>query len=228
MGNQAAIPALFCWTRFGSEAGQSPARILQRKEAERRANGGLFLWGIGNSLAGAIEALVERCSTPEVLFSPIAGPPRVEDVLPAAVVEWTEAVTLWGEPFSLPTHSVVTSRLGLPPKTSHYALVCFSPTPIALYQGVPLARSSLLNLRSGRPVGASQVSAVVRHDEHAPVLGRRYAVAFRARLAFPYFLRLKVPVPTEHEGPGLIEVLGRRAEVAIRVPVGDHEQSSVS
>jgi hypothetical protein len=45
------LPEAFVWTRFGTEAGQTIDRILARKEAERIANGGLFLWGIGNSVA---------------------------------------------------------------------------------------------------------------------------------------------------------------------------------
>ena len=44
------LPRFFCWTRFGTEAGQPIEQILERKEQERIVNNGLFLWGIGNSL----------------------------------------------------------------------------------------------------------------------------------------------------------------------------------
>src|ERR1700728_56037 len=35
------IPDRFCWTRFGTEAGESIEHILNRKEEERLANGGI-------------------------------------------------------------------------------------------------------------------------------------------------------------------------------------------
>lgn len=39
---------LVCWSRMQAEAGQSLDAIVRRKELEREANGGLFLWGVGN------------------------------------------------------------------------------------------------------------------------------------------------------------------------------------
>lgn len=212
---QVAIPTVFCWTRFGTEAGESPGRILDRKEAERRANGGLFLWGVGHSLARAISELVVRCPEPEVLFSPIAGPPRREDASPEAVVEWTQGLTPEGRSFPLPSHSRVTSRLSRPlEKACHYALVCFSPEPIPASGGGIVASGKLRNLVSGRPVGASQVSAVVHHDEFAPAAGRVYEVTLRTKLAYPYFLRLWGPIPAEIPDDPIIQVTGKRARAA--------------
>ena len=48
------LPTIFCWTRFGGEAGEPIEQILFRKEQERLANGGVFLWGIGNAVGPSI------------------------------------------------------------------------------------------------------------------------------------------------------------------------------
>jgi 4-aminobutyrate aminotransferase-like enzyme len=50
------VPDIFCWTKMGTEAGQTLGTILRRKELERQAGSGIFAWGIGNSL-GASPAL---------------------------------------------------------------------------------------------------------------------------------------------------------------------------
>lgn len=46
-----ALPDYFVWTRYGTEGGEAAGSILARKEQERQRAGGLFLWGIGNSVA---------------------------------------------------------------------------------------------------------------------------------------------------------------------------------
>ena len=193
------IPDQFCWTRFGIEAGEPVARILERKEAERRANAGVFLWGVGNSVAPGIRELVRQLPQPQVLFSPIAGTPQAADAAPTSVVSWTEGETLWGELYTLPEHSRVTSRLPAPSaKPAHYALICYRPNPLAISSSGPVvAFDSLRNLVSGQRVGASQVTAVVRREVGEVVSGRRYHVALRASLVYPYFVRLTQAVPVE-------------------------------
>lgn len=191
------VPENFCWTRFGTEAGQPVSRIVERKERERRANHGVFLWGIGNSVGAGIKELVGCCNEPEVLFSPIKGPPRLTDTQPAAVITWSVGETLEGHPYTLPRWSMVTSRASAT-RSTHYALVCFSTRPIELVPDGPrLALSGLRNLISGRPVGASQVTAVVRRRINELDDEAGYAVAFRARLTYPYFVRLACPAPLE-------------------------------
>jgi hypothetical protein len=189
-------PTLFCWTRFGAEAGQPINQILRRKEQERSANNGIFLWGIGNAVGAGIRELVRRCDSPEVLFSPIMGAARKEDVTPESVVAWTLAETHDGREYPLPSCSLVTSRQGVSsPKAAHYALVCFSgESLVACSQGWTLTFSTLRNLVSGRQIGASQVTAVVARDVEALEKGRTYEVAFRAHLVEPYFIRLRQPV----------------------------------
>ena len=189
------LPECFCWTRFGTEAGQGIEQILHRKDEERVANKGVFLWGIGNSVGAAINELVRRYGSPEVLFSPIKSSAQPADAVPESVVAWTKAETVHGEKFLLPTHSLVTSRQSVSsPKLTHYALVCFSEMPLTL-AGSPLTFSfgAVRNMVSGNPVGASQVTAVVAANVGPVREGGMYKVALRAKLAPPYFIRLREP-----------------------------------
>lgn len=187
-----AIPQVFCWTRFGTEAGETIEEILDRKEQERRENGGVFFWGIGNSVAPGLSALLEVCDRPEVLFSPIKGRPRLVDGSPAARFLWKAGHDLDGGHFELPPAARVTS--GGPTgraARSHYALVCASSRPLAIDpEGRDLDFLSLRNLVSGNPLGVSQVTAVVRMHPDGPTSAMQYAVAMRAELAPPYFVRL--------------------------------------
>lgn len=188
--HQTAFPTLFCWTRFGTEAGEPIGSILNRKEIERLANDGVFYWGIGNSVAPGIASLLERATTPEVLFSPIKSRPRPVDVAPETVVRWREATTIAGDRITIPETVRVTSR----PSRAHYALVCAATEPLEVGHLGRLRFSELRNLVSGHPLGTSQVTAVVSREIEA-VAGRDdgYVVALRASLVEPYFVRLAAP-----------------------------------
>jgi hypothetical protein len=188
-------PECFCWTRFGTAAAQSSEQILLRKEQERLVNGGLFLWGIGNAIGPSIVELLRRISDPEVLFSPVKSTPRLLDATPPGVAAWTVAETLTGEQFQIPETLLVTSKYDpAHPKKSHYALVCSSAESLTQFPAHhKLEFGALRNLVTGHPIGASQVTAVVQQVDAKPVL-RTYDVAIRARLVYPYFLRLKDPV----------------------------------
>jgi hypothetical protein len=190
------LPEYFCWTRFGTEAAQPIEYIFARKEEERVANGGIFLWGVGNAIAPSIKELLRREQRPEILFSPIKSVPRPEDVSPTAIVAWTKGEALDGSAFSLPEHSLVTSRFDpVAMKTAHYALVCCSSTALTVRDsGETIAFDALRNVLTGRPIGASQVTAVVRCAEFDSSTGKTYNVSLRAQLVQPYFLRLRVPV----------------------------------
>lgn len=192
------LPKVFCWTRFGTEAGETIDRILERKEWERRANSGVFYWGVGNSVAPGLAELLRRTACPEVLFSPIKSRPRAVDVYPQAVVRWLGGVTLDGERITLPSSARITSGLSGAPR---YALVCASEQPLRIADHGSLGLSTLRNLVSGNAVGASQVTAVVERlvDSHD---GHEYKVAFRAHLVAPYFIRLMDRVITEEEELG--------------------------
>lgn len=188
----------FCWTRFGTEAGQSLEQILVRKEQERIANEGVFFWGVGNAIGPSMVELLRRTDSPEARFSPIRSVPRRGDVMPSSVVAWTEAQTLSGEEYRLPEHSLITSRFDpLKPRAKHYALVCYSETPLAV--AVPSEQiqfAELRNLLTSRPVGASQVTAVV-HLSTTPLHRKSlsYDIAFRAQLTPPHFVILRSPIP---------------------------------
>jgi hypothetical protein len=192
-----ALPEVFCWTRFGTEAGQSVEHIFARKEQERIANAGLFFWGIGNAIGPSMIELLRRTDSPEALFSPIQSAARREDAIPSTVVAWTQAQTLLGEEYRLPEQSLVTSRFYLvKPRAKHYALVCYSKSPIEVRVGSEeIHFTGLRNLLTSRPVGASQVTAVVQMSASEPYkAGASYGVAFRAHLTPPYLVSLRTPV----------------------------------
>ena len=190
----AALPQSFCWTRFGPEAGETFTHILGRKERERRANSGVFYWGIGNALGPGIAELVRTSDRPEVLFSAIRSRPRARDVSPPVTVRWTVAEGLDGTRFEVPSAVVVHSaREEIASTRPHYALVCRSADPLDLREIGRIWFGALRNLRSGSPVGASQVTAVVTRLEIE--VGAPYTVVFRAGLVAPYFVKLHRPVP---------------------------------
>lgn len=187
------LPPMFCWTKFGTEAGEDVEAILHRKEAERAGNGGVFLWGIGSSVGPSLAALVRVTAAPEVVFTPMLSRPARRDTAPAEVVVWRSASGLDGAAYELPAHSVVTSRGEH--RRRHYALVCRSERPLrGSAQGV-LDPAEVRNLVTGSPVGSSQVTAVVERVDPPSQPQRRYLVAFRAQLVHPFLITLRGPVP---------------------------------
>jgi hypothetical protein len=195
-----SLPETFCWTKFGTEAGELPLSIFDRKELERRRNGGVFLWGIGQSIGPSLPDLLRVTSTPEVLFSPIRTSAATHDVSPAQVVLWCDAIGYDGYRFRLPEYSLVTSRMDpARPRSGHYALVCEARSSILELEGKDhcLALETLRNLRSGTPLGPSQVTAVVRRLCITGSIRTEYPVVARVRLIYPYLVRLTraIPVP---------------------------------
>ena len=189
-------PECFCWTRFGTEAGQTIESIWARKEEERIANRGVFYWGIGNAIGPSLRRLLEAVPAPMLLFSPILSPPRKEDVAPGKVVAWTEAEALDGSRYQLPECCLVTSSSKpTSPRATHYALVCRSDAPI-MDRGslATLNFSALTNLVTGHPLGSSQTTAVVKRQSLPANEGRKYRVAMSATLVWPYLVRLREPI----------------------------------
>jgi hypothetical protein len=187
-----SLPPAFCWSKFGTEAGETPLAILVRKELEREQNGGVFLWGIGTSIEPSLRDLLARTTSPRVLFSPMISRPAVQDVRPVAIASWHSPVGLDGEAYDLPSHSLVTSRIQPDQaKRRHFALVCRSEQPIdGTCNEAWIDHLKLRNLRTGSPVGASQVTSVVRRINDSRHETPRYRVAFEARLHYPYFVSL--------------------------------------
>src|ERR1700761_1651623 len=101
------LPLCFCWSRFGTEAGETITQILGRKEKERVGNKGVFLWGIGNALGPSLRALLEATQTPEVLFSPMLSSAKPQDVRPDRIVRWRSGIDLDGRRLVLPKASIV-------------------------------------------------------------------------------------------------------------------------
>jgi hypothetical protein len=202
------------------EAAQDVSQIIDRKEEERQACNGVFLWGIGNAVGPSILELLRVARCPEVLFSSIKSAPKSIDVNPPAVAAWTDGIGLDGEPFALPHGALITSRFNpTSPKRVHYALVCHSEAPLALLgNGARIQFGALRNLVTQRPVGASQVTAVVEHEEGHPRNSEGYGVAIRARLVAPYFIKLHYPIPIKSVGshPRTFDFAAARDAIMLR------------
>lgn len=198
--SSSSIPRQFCWTRFGTESGETIDQILQRKEQERAANNGCFLWGIGNALGPSIRQLLEHEVSPEVIFSPISSKPKREDVTPTMLDLWMAGETLSGNVVKLPEQSIVVSRGSISPrKRAHYALVCSSIEPLKIKSdNDKISLGRIQNLLSGKRVGASQVTAIVKYTKSQVFpTSKEYPVALRAKLVEPYFLKLVSPVAVD-------------------------------
>lgn len=179
------VDELLVWTRIGAEAGEPIEAILARKEAERRAGGGLFCWGVGNAPSSGIAALVRDKAPLKVVFSLIRSKAKDIDVSPGSVLVWRTYLDADGKVRPLPQHVRVTSRGG---KDRHYALMCWSDEPLALSGRFAFDHSVHRN-PSGSKIGASQITALVRRverDSAAPL----YKTGLGARLVEDYWVRL--------------------------------------
>lgn len=198
------LPNHFCWTRFGSEAGEDIITILARKEQERQATGGMFLWGIGSSVGPAMRDLVRIEQHPRVVFSPMRSKPKAIDLAPSGILHWTSAQDLEGNEWPLPDGIRVTSRQrseGGRDKRTHYALVCRSSLPLVAREEHSLIYEALVNLQTKNKLGASQVTAVVELLKLPTQEGTAYPVALTAELVLPYFVRLENPVQLDMQRP---------------------------
>lgn len=189
------LPSVFCWSKIGTESGVDIERILRRKEHERRAGAGLFLWGIGNSVAAAARILSDHGPLP-VIFTHIRGKAAKIDRLPSGVLAWLDYVD--GEfKRPLPRGAFVTTRdqtLSGKPKTRHYALFCRTSRPLAFEHFATFDASDVRNLLSGAPVGGSQNTSVVEYAPTATSMPHHYEVCLRAYLETPYCALLASPV----------------------------------
>ncbi|MBL1179257.1 MAG: hypothetical protein FWK01_30100 [Pantanalinema sp. GBBB05] len=186
---------------MGTESGEDLTAIIRRKEWERQLGGGYFFWGVGQSVGE--NAKVAARDTPSlcVLFSPMSSKPKAIDVAPPSVVLWNAWVDAQGQVRQLPTHCFITSRASSSSgrkKESHYALVCFSDRELSSQQeGICVSPNYLRNLTTNKPLGASQVTSIVRvlsqrTDEACTTKG--YAVSFTAELRSPYCVQLAKPL----------------------------------
>ncbi len=199
-----SIPSVFCWTKMGTEAGQSLDLILRRKELERRSGQGLFAWGIGNSLgvAATLARQEARSNEVEVLFTPMRSAAKHVDVSPTQVLLWLGYHNEVGVETRLPSHMVITSRGNHGRdggRRSHYALLCEGRRDITIPANLGVINANRAkNFASLNPLGASQVTAVVRYQSTCDELPEKhYPVTFRAKLHGAGFVRLASPVVLE-------------------------------
>jgi hypothetical protein len=91
-------------------------------------------------------------------------------------------------------NSLVMSGHSRSGRQARYALVCQSSSELLFEESEDnVYVEALCNLVSGRPVGVSQVTAVVRRELRPPLKGTPYPVVFRAALKLPYAVRLRNP-----------------------------------
>jgi hypothetical protein len=194
---------LVCWSRMQAEAGQSLDAIIRRKDLEREANGGLFLWGVGNAPSRLAAVFAMMGQPVSAVFSVMKSKPKQIDAEAKDLLLWRAYYDAAGTPRRLPAASVVTSRAGTSTghKRAHYALMCRSNAPLRIDRGG--ARFDPLAFRNvgerGGPVGASQVTALLR--QVAPQReDAAYEIGMSADLVEGYWVRLCDPVligPTE-------------------------------
>jgi len=195
------IPSVFCWTKMGTEAGQSLEDILGRKELEREAGDGTFCWGIGNSLGVAPQSAIRnaRGSPVDVLFTPMKSSPKAIDEKNDDLALWLGYYNESGQVVLLPQHMLVTSRGSDPSgkaKRSHYALFCRNNNPL-ITSGAEdkyFDASCTSNYLSNNAVGPSQVTAMVKYRHTSSELKKPYRVALHATFHETGFVRLTIPV----------------------------------
>ncbi|MCL4673905.1 MAG: hypothetical protein KJZ64_13465 [Sphingomonadaceae bacterium] len=180
-----------------AEAGQSLDVIIRRKDLEREANGGLFLWGVGNAPSRFTHIFARMRRPISAIFSVMKSKPKRIDAEAEDLVLWRAYFDSAGKPRPLPPASIVTSRAGTSAgrKRAHYALMCQSNVPLQINRGG--ARFDPLAFRNvgeqGGPVGSSQVTALLRQvamqRENAS-----YEVNMTADLVEGYWVRLCDPV----------------------------------
>lgn len=192
-----AAEAFVCWSRMQAEAGQPLEAIVHRKELERRANGGLFVWGVGNAPSRFTRVLARTGQPVRAIFSIMKSRPRQIDVAADELLLWRSYIDAEGIERLLPADAVVTSRAstGRSAKRVHYALMCHSDRPLVIERGG--ARFDPAAFRNagegGGPVGSSQVTALLRQvakqrDDAA------YEVNMEAQLVAGYWVRVTSPV----------------------------------
>jgi len=195
-GREQSEDEYVCWSRMQTEAGQQLDAIIARKELERQAGDGLFLWGVGNPPALLARTLARARVPVRAVFSIMKSRPRTVDVVPARTVAWRRYVDSQGVERPLPSYSLVTSRgdSASGAKRAHYALMCHSADPLAIRRGQPFDPAAFRNAGgTGARVGASQVTALLRRVAEDS-FAADYEVNVTAWLAASYWVRLTDPV----------------------------------
>ncbi len=170
---------------MGPESGETLDQILRRKEIERVANGGFFAWGVGSSLGDSMELLQRVAQTPSVLFTSMRSRAKRIDSSPNSLLLWVGGLTRSGVRVELPRFTLLISRghtelrAG---KKKHYALLCHSHDDINAGNRGRFDGRSVVNLKTGNPVGSSQVTAIVKKSPVRDLNPCYYDIGFSATL----------------------------------------------
>jgi hypothetical protein len=211
-----SIPEAFVWTKIQADSGQAVRSILKRKELERQS-GGTFWWGIGESKTEKVRLLLARDLYPAILFSLMLSRPHRRDSNPDGVLLWEAYQTRRGN-MPLPPHAIVISRAherNGSPKQRYYAFVCENPTGLSHSGGGTVDIGKLRNFGDGgKPIGSSQISAVVERAARTGT-GLSYPITARATLVAPYAVQLTAPrvlSPLERRLLDEVSLTGKTAE----------------
>jgi len=195
-----------------AEAGQGLDAIVERKERERQAGDGSFLWGIGNAPASVANVLARAGIPVRAVFSVMKTRPKAVDVAPARTVIWRRYFDAQGVERPLPPHALVTSRGDSAggAKRFHHALMCRSDTPLTIKRGDAFDPAAFRNAGgTGAPVGFSQVTALLRRvqmDRDAS----DYEANLTAWLAGSYWIRLTDPVELDASRLAILADIARQ------------------
>lgn len=202
------LTEIICWSRMQAEAGQDLASIVSRKELERSAGDGVFCWGVGNAASRAVAFHARDASEIDVVFSIMKSRPKQIDVAPTQVLIWRSYFDHNGTERSLPANSLITSRGGNGARTkeSHYALMCRSETPLELGDFGPFDPAAYRNVSAtGAPIGASQVTALLRRVNTECSNGA-YRINLRAKFTKSYWVKLSDPIDLSHSKQALLKL----------------------
>ena len=180
-----------------AEGGQQLENILSLKESERAAGGGVFWWGVGNSLGEAVhEAAAKAGGSLPILFSRMKARPQKKDVEPERVLLWTEWEDRRGQLHPIPPHVLEWSR-GYVGKKTHYALVCCSTAPLVL--GKDRFDPNRYRTRRGKKLAATKVTHLIDGNPEGDHSTGGYDWGFRANLVSPWAVKLVHPRPVSPE-----------------------------
>lgn len=214
--NPVVLPKYFLWTKIGTESGESLGAIIRRKEVERAACDGIFFWGVGNSVGTSLSTLKRLTEKGSAVFSRMRSRAKAADAEPSRLLIWLSYEGTDGNSHPLPTYSFVTSRDSghlADSRRAHYALVCESSIGIDEEPVGELDASALVNLRSGKPVGYSQVTSVVARNGSTDADPMTYPVTFTADLVGPGQVRLADPVEISAEDVARVAATAKKGSL---------------
>jgi hypothetical protein len=185
---------IVCWTKMNAESGEDLEQIIRRKEFERKAGKGNFLWGIGTALDFS-KIDMSRPNIP-VFFSKMISPAKRVDSAPDVVVVWRKYISVEGDSIELPPYALITSRghSAKSVKTKHYALVCRTANALFLRNHRKFDPAAYRNVGGrNRQPGSSQVTALINRVASESNHGR-YFINMKAELVPPYTIQLADPI----------------------------------